>query len=81
VLGFTGQGMRIGILDDGVDWRHSSNWGRCTGLATPNGTCRVVASYNPFSATGDTVRGAYTCGTAWRSKAGPLGASDIAAAV
>jgi hypothetical protein len=56
VLGFSGQGVRIGILDDGVDWKHSSNWGRCTALATPNGTCRVVAAYNPFSETGDTVR-------------------------
>jgi hypothetical protein len=61
VLGFNGQGVRIGILDDGVDWKHSSNWGRCTALATPSSTCRVVASYNPFLETGDTVRGAHMC--------------------
>lgn len=45
-MGLTGRGIRVAVVDDAVDFVKTPNWGKCTGIATPADTCRVVAGQN-----------------------------------
>lgn len=45
-LRLSGKEVRVAIVDDGVDFLNSTQWGACTGIATPAATCRVVAGFN-----------------------------------
>eukprot|EP00775_Hariotina_reticulata_P009497 gene9497-9660_t len=38
----TGKGIKIGIIDTGIDFTHPA-FGSCTGVNLPRGQCRVVA--------------------------------------
>ncbi|KAF8060294.1 vpr [Scenedesmus sp. PABB004] len=43
--GLTGAGVRIGIIDSGIDYTHPA-FGRCTAVGQPAGRCRVVAGWD-----------------------------------
>lgn len=43
--GLTGRGVRIAIIDSGIDYTHPA-FGGCTAVNTPEGKCRVVAGYD-----------------------------------
>jgi minor extracellular serine protease Vpr len=43
--GYFGQGIRVGILDSGIDYRHPA-FGGCYGNNDPNSKCRVAFGYD-----------------------------------
>jgi subtilisin family serine protease len=41
---FSGEGVRVAVVDDGLDYTHHA-FGSCTGINS-GGECRVVAGYD-----------------------------------
>lgn len=45
-LQLDGTGVRVGVVDTGVDYLNTDTFGVCTAIAQPADTCRVVAGMN-----------------------------------